>query len=222
MEEDELKRLADAPDSRVWLRDDHATQLLLIRHAQFDGTEGHDSSALSEIGRAQAEALAGFLARDRLDAVYSSPYLRALQTAGPIADRHGLDVRVLKSLREIDLRGPAGASFAEVVGADEAERIMSLFQEKKVWDVFGGVRETSAELRERAVEAIDGIAQAHPGGRVAVISHSPIIQAYLAVLTGSAFDLPFRTHQTSISLVEFHGADRQIHAIGARPHLHNF
>ncbi len=98
---------------------------------------------------------------------------------------------------------------------------MDLFRDKKVFDVFDGLRERSAEFRARVVEAIEAIAAAHPSGRVACVTHSPPIQAYIAHLTGTAQDLPYRTRRTSITLVEFHGPQRQIHAIGARPHLHN-
>jgi probable phosphoglycerate mutase len=220
-EEARLRELAEAGDTRAWPRDARPTEVLLIRHAQFDGPEGLDSTPLSDIGRAQSEVLAAFLASSRLAAVYSSPALRALQTAEPIAQMQSLAVIVEPGIREIDVTGPPGSTVEGLVGKEEADRLMALFREKNDWDVFGGLRESRAAFRARVFEAVERIIAANPGGRLALITHSPVIQSYIAQLIDSTRDLPFRTRQTSITLVEAHGDQRQIHAIGARPHLRN-
>ena len=85
-----------------------ATTLDLIRHAQPDYLGGKtmclgrtNDLPLSEFGRAQARQLAAFFRDLPLEAVYTSPLLRARQTAALIA----ADVRplyVLDSLIELD------------------------------------------------------------------------------------------------------------------------
>lgn len=67
-----------------------ATQILLVRHAEAEGTGG--DAALTAAGRRRAEALAELLAGEDLDAVLATDTRRARDTAAPVAARHGLEV----------------------------------------------------------------------------------------------------------------------------------
>lgn len=84
----------------------HDIELYLLRHAHAGNPKewpGDDASRpLSDKGHRQARALAGFLSARRfgVDAVVSSPKLRAVQTAEPVADAIGLDVKVDDRLAE--------------------------------------------------------------------------------------------------------------------------
>lgn len=85
------------------------TDLLLIRHGQATHNleqrwEGWGATALTEEGQRQAEALAERLASSATNIahLYTSPLLRARQTAQPIARRLGLIPVVHEGLREID------------------------------------------------------------------------------------------------------------------------
>ena len=79
-------------------------ELILIRHAEpvaeerRDGTEA--DPPLSAEGRAQALAVAQWLARAPLHRLVSSPALRSRQTAEAIATRAGLDITVDDRLRD--------------------------------------------------------------------------------------------------------------------------
>lgn len=71
--------------------------LLLMRHGQTEWnqamrTQGRTDIPLDETGRMQAMLAAERLKGARLDAVYTSPLLRARQTAEAIAIPHGLSV----------------------------------------------------------------------------------------------------------------------------------
>ena len=108
-------------------------RLILIRHCQASGQD--PDAALTETGLRQAEALRDFLADQPIDAIVTSEYLRARQTAKPLASVLGLDVQVdgrlnervlsatpIANWREVvrdsfsdpDLRGPGGESAREV------------------------------------------------------------------------------------------------------------
>ena len=56
---------------------------------------------LNDVGVAQAERLAKQLATEELDAVYSSPLIRAKMTATPLATTRGLLLAEYAGLREI-------------------------------------------------------------------------------------------------------------------------
>ncbi len=74
--------------------------LTLIRHAESLANAGlatHDPASipLTSVGERQARELAGSAFPSPPIAVWSSPYLRSLQTATPTAERFGLDVHQL-------------------------------------------------------------------------------------------------------------------------------
>src|SRR5690349_24318953 len=89
------------------LPDGHAVavELLLIRHGLPVRVENIDAPAdpeLAEPGRAQAQALARYLAPAGLTALASSPMRRAVETAQPLADATGLAAPVHPGLAEMD------------------------------------------------------------------------------------------------------------------------
>lgn len=74
-----------------------------IRHAESLANVGRDASlnsGLSPLGMQQATALARRFEKAAVTAILSSPFLRCLQTAIPIAGRLGLPVRVHPHLSE--------------------------------------------------------------------------------------------------------------------------
>jgi phosphohistidine phosphatase SixA len=95
------------------------TQLCLLRHADAGDPEawtGDDAERpLSPKGEAQAERLATFLhgVRYAVDAVISSPKLRARQTAEIVADGIGATVRV-----DDRLGGPLDAATVDAILGD--------------------------------------------------------------------------------------------------------
>jgi len=82
------------------------TKAVLIRHAETQWNilrilQGQADIPLNERGRTKAEGLAVALEGKRIDAIYSSPLSRAMETARPIATRRGLSVTARDDLREI-------------------------------------------------------------------------------------------------------------------------
>jgi phosphohistidine phosphatase len=69
-------------------------RVFLVRHAEAASGEPDELRPLTAAGRATAEALGEQLARHKLDAVVSSPLLRARQTAAPIAKAANLDAEI--------------------------------------------------------------------------------------------------------------------------------
>lgn len=110
---------ATQPDTFLSLKRG-AAELYFVRHGdalpgQAEVTPGdYDAQALSELGRAQAQAVANRMREVRPTAVYSSPTGRAYQTAQAIAEVVGLPVIVEPELREVELGriGPEDADSA--------------------------------------------------------------------------------------------------------------
>jgi broad specificity phosphatase PhoE len=74
------------------------TVIYLVQHGEK--VSGPGDPGLTALGREQAAMTARWFGRIELTAVYSSPLLRARQTAQPLAAAAGLSVRVDDRLRE--------------------------------------------------------------------------------------------------------------------------
>jgi len=95
----------------------------LVRHGRTSlNAEGRFRGRLDvpldDEGRRQAEAAAERLAAVDLAAVYSSPLRRALETAQPIAARHGLEVQIEERLVDLDHGAWEGLTAAEAEAQD--------------------------------------------------------------------------------------------------------
>lgn len=69
------------------------TTVYVVRHAETE-PDGTADPPLSAAGRQRAEALRERLIRRPVDAVFATPYRRTRQTAAPLAEALGLEVRI--------------------------------------------------------------------------------------------------------------------------------
>jgi probable phosphoglycerate mutase len=175
------------------------TELLLIRHGEKAPVTPEDPDPpLTPEGERQAQLLASRLAKLPLDAVYSSVMLRARQTASPIGEAHGLEAHTLAGLQEVQLGEWAEGGFsAHAAARDEAWRA---FAKAGRWDVIPG-SEGDAAFRTRVQAAIDEIATAHRGQRVAVVCHGGVINAALAEVLSLERSFWFPVEHTSVSII---------------------
>ena len=150
--------------------------VLLVRHADTvpfgTGPEADDDRPLTDAGRLAAAELAVELEPYHVTAIYSSPYLRALQTVGPIARARGLENQELADLRERRLSpGPVedwrGTLEHAWLDADFA--------------LPGG--ESGRAAQRRAMGTLDLLRSRHPdGGRLVLGSHGNLIGLILQAL----------------------------------------
>jgi broad specificity phosphatase PhoE len=157
------------------------TTVHLARHGESDWNaagrwQGHADRPLTALGRRQAVELAERLASIPLDAVYSSDLRRARETAEPVARRHGLEVRALPALREVDVGSWSGLSRPEV-----ERRFPEAFVRWRVGGQGWEDGETYEAMTERVVDAVVAIAGAHPGGELLLVTHGGPIRALHAV-----------------------------------------
>jgi 8-oxo-(d)GTP phosphatase len=82
--------------------------VLLVRHAQAlprSTWQGDDRArTLSARGRRQAQALVPLLSEFKPRQVFSSPYVRCVETVAPFAEATGVEVEVVEALAEGDGR----------------------------------------------------------------------------------------------------------------------
>ncbi|MEQ1605629.1 MAG: histidine phosphatase family protein [Pyrinomonadaceae bacterium] len=94
------------------------TRLYLIRHGQSAGNAegrfgGHGPTPLSDLGREQAEKTANLLAKEGIEAIYSSDLTRAVQTAQPLAKLLDLPIHQSPAFRERHVGVLQGLTFDE-------------------------------------------------------------------------------------------------------------
>lgn len=181
-------------------------EIILIRHGQTDWNRdrrimGHRPVPLNPHGRAEARRVARHLKNIPIDAVFTSPMLRAVETAEYLAAERGLKAQLNADLAEIDYGLWVGKTFDEVM-AEEAYAIYHRSPRRA--QPPGGEKMT--DVRRRAVRFVEGLREKHRKGRIAVISHADVIKTILVHYLGMDLnDLQkFRIDNTSLSILWFY------------------
>jgi probable phosphoglycerate mutase len=183
------------------------TTFLLIRHGLHvfggDRIAGRTAGVeLSPSGREQADRLVDRLAALPLDALYSSPMERTLETARPLARARGLTVQVRDDLGEIDYGEWTGAALDDLRGTRPWEQ----------WNTFrSGHRAPGGEamiaVQARIVSALRLLWEHHGDASVALVTHGDVIRAALAHCLGAPLDFLLRMEisTASVSILDFTG-----------------
>ncbi|WDM61828.1 histidine phosphatase family protein [Stenotrophomonas forensis] len=152
--------------------------LTLIRHAESSANAGlvtHDPASipLTSAGEAQARQLAESALPSPVIAVWSSPYLRSLQTASPTAERFGLVVQQ-QPLQEFTYLCPG-----KCAGTTPAERKQWVDEYWRRGDpdyVDGPGAESFSMLVERAYSALSLFDSGTDEAHVIAFSHGQFLQ----------------------------------------------
>ena len=199
-------------------------RVILVRHGETEWNQlrriqgGSSDTQLNQRGRQQAESLALKLKGKGIQAIYSSPQQRALDTAQAIARHHQLEVAVESSLREIDA-GELEEMPIDKVGVHLTQLLTGGGQEEGVFRMPGG--ESLAEVQQRAWSTIQRLINEHPDGVLVVVSH------YFVILTiiCSVLNLPLsqlgrlRLDPSSISTIVFDDQTTRLVLLNDRCHL---
>ncbi len=163
------------------------TRLLLIRHGQsggnVDGTfGGHSPTPLSDLGKRQAEITAKAIAKEKINAIYSSDLLRAVQTAEPLAKELGLEVNRTTSFRERNVGVLEGLTFPE--SKEQFPKDYYALINRNINHVITD-GESYRELLKRGTNALKEILYIHKGKRIAIFSHTGAICYLTLYLLGA-------------------------------------
>jgi broad specificity phosphatase PhoE len=166
---------------------DDACYLYLVRHGATDNNlarpprlQGQRLDVpLSATGRRQAEQAAAFLAGQPIAAVYSSPLVRARQTAEAIAAHHRLAVQRVDALIECDVGQWEGRSWPDIEQS-EPEAYRQFTTNPYEYGYRGG--ENLGQLEERVAPVFARLLADHPGQRIVVVAHNVVNRVYLGGL----------------------------------------
>jgi len=171
------------------------TELLLVRHGQSTWNvehrwQGQADPPLSDHGRSQALAAAAGIGA--IDAIISSPQIRALETATIISTQIGVGpVQVVEDLHERHAGEWSGLTTEEI----EAHWPGWIDSQRRPTDW-----ETDTSVLERTMAALDKVTTTFEGATLLVVSHGGVIVAiedHLGVRDGRIPNLHGRTLLTS-------------------------
>jgi broad specificity phosphatase PhoE len=202
------------------------TMFYLVRHGTCEGLgrtlwgrSGH--VCLNEEGKAQAQRVAEYFKDVGLEAVYSSPLKRALETAEAIARVAKLEVRQSPAFNEIDFGEWSGKSFDEL---SRDERWRRFNTQRSVTRIPGGESflkvqaRVVAELERLSAQRFEGPSAQHKDARVAIVSHADVIKAAIGYVAGTPIDLLQRLEISpcSVSIIAIEEHDTKLLALNSR------
>jgi broad specificity phosphatase PhoE len=160
------------------------TRVYLARHGRtaynHEGRfQGQLPVPLDDLGREQAGELAERAAAHGFSALWSSPLLRAHETAAIVAERIGLEPREDARLMETDAGDWTDRSFADVQA--EAPDLFAAFLEGNPSFAFPG-GESFAQQEVRVGAALDEVEEGELPALV--VCHGMVIRAALSVRAG--------------------------------------
>jgi len=161
------------------------TQIIVARHGetQWNVSEifrGRRDIGLNETGIEQAELLGDYLIDLGIEAIYSSPLERALDTARSVAKHHGLNVNVAPGLNDFNYGAWEGLTHQMV--RDKYTRLYEQWlKEPHLVKIPEG--ESLGEVRERAKSVVDGVVAKH-SGTVVLVSHRVVSKVLICSMLG--------------------------------------
>ena len=191
-------------------------RLLLIRHGQTPANvlglldTALPGPGLTELGRAQAAAIPGALASERIDGIYASQLVRTQQTAAPLA-------RVRDEMHRVVLPGIHEIAAGKLEGRRDKRSIKKYLETVWAWgagspevrmpggadghEFFGRFDADIARI------AAKHDAAHHPDATVAVFSHGAAIRVWSAARADNISpEFPGRTHLDNAGIVVLTGS----------------
>lgn len=172
------------------------TNIILVRHGETEWNrkgiiQGRHDIPLNQTGRRQAEATMKKLKGKTIHGIFSSPLIRALETAQIIAQGLGYNapIQTIPALRERDF------------GSADGKPIKPYYEmaiNGKVEDM-----ESDTALETRVMHALANLGRQHPNQTLLVVCHSHVIKAALKSIDPNRYNYHTRLFNGSIATLTF-------------------
>jgi len=161
------------------------TEIILARHGETEWNveevfRGRIDIELNETGIKQAELLAEYLSRTKIQAIYSSPLKRAVKTAETIAGYHKLDVEIAPGLIDFDYGKWQGLPHQEVKDKYKEFYAEWINSPERVKIPAG---ESLNDVRERAMSVVGDVIAKYKG-TVVLVAHRAVNKILICALLG--------------------------------------
>jgi broad specificity phosphatase PhoE len=198
-------------------------KIYLVRHGQTDLNRekvfrGRLDPPLNKVGHDEARATGAFMKQFDISHVMSSPLLRAMQTAEPIARLSGLEVEIVRDLIDIDFGKWQGMQERKV--QKRYPRLLSRWQ-KEPHKVTFPAGENLLKVKKRLVSLVELLKTRHADCSVAVVTHRVVCKVLVCMLA----DIPLKNFwnilvdTAGISLFEIGEERTVLHRLNDTHHL---
>jgi broad specificity phosphatase PhoE len=183
------------------------TRIYLVRHGQTEWNRelrfrGRADIPLDENGRKQASAIADALMDKGINAIYTSPLRRSIQTARPVAVVFHLEIEKLQGFIDINYGEWEGLGYDEV-----RQRYANLYHK---WEEQPDLvkfpnGESLEEVKRRSVAAFMEVLEKNSGSSILIIPHRVINKVLICALLGlsNAHFWSIRQDTGCINVIEY-------------------
>ena len=183
------------------------TSIYLVRHGQTAWNKeeifrGRTDVPLDETGLKQAELAGEYFKGMEIDAIYSSPLSRALQTAQKIAQFHNLKVQPLDGIIDMSFGNWEGRAHQEIREKD-SKTYRQWVEEPHLVRLPGG--ESLDDVRVRAIAALEEVIRNHPEKTLVLVSHRVICKVLICAILGldNSHFWQITQDTTAINLIQY-------------------
>ena len=202
--EDGERLVVDSIETLKKYSNDQITEIILVRHGEAEhnvlGISSSDKEKypLTELGKRQASETAEKIGDKHIDIVFSSPIIRAKQTAQPYLDKHKHDLIIDERLSEITSGNWEGKTQhdPEIKAARDAYK--NLETEERFITKRGGTGEAWADLEVRVKDFLNDILVKYKGKTILCFSHQGTDEMAIKIL---------RNLSNKEAIKVFHGID---------------
>ncbi len=199
------------------------TRLCLVRHGETawnaEGrVQGQLDVPLSEVGLAQARAVAGALAKESFSTIYSSDLVRVRQTAQPISDLLKQKVLLDERLRERHYGVFQGMTYADAKG--KIPEGYARFRAKDPdYDFESG--ESLKVFNNRCLLYFQELLKRHSNQNILIFTHGGVLEMLYRHATGRGISAPrdFEIPNAALNRLEHDGSAWRVLAWAEISHL---
>lgn len=174
------------------------TYIYMVRHGDSLRTGVDEwTRGLSPKGEEDALRVTECLKDEGIDVMYSSPYIRAVNTIADLADKLEQEIILIDDLREkVWMEGE------QQLPDEELYQVLQKMYTDLDYALPGG--ESNRECQTRAVKALQDILRTHAGKRVAIGTHGMVMSLMLGYFSpGYGLDFLMQTTKPDIYVMEF-------------------
>jgi broad specificity phosphatase PhoE len=161
-------------------------EIIIVRHGLSEANKagivsGHLDTPLTKEGHMQAKKLAERLTGKKIEAIYSSPLKRAMETALPLAEKLGIEINVDRRIMEVsfgDFESKSNEKLRQKLGMAPRDLLDTYEYD---FSSFNG--ESSDEVRSRVDSFLKDLKE-QPHKTVLVVAHGGIVRWLHYLITG--------------------------------------
>ncbi|MHA7966775.1 histidine phosphatase family protein [Paenibacillus sp. CAU 1782] len=176
------------------------TYIYMVRHGESPKAEGNERTrGLTEKGAADAKRITSLLQREGIDAFYSSPYLRAVQTVEDLAGSLSCEVELVEELKEIVF-----LSDDKIMPDHELYPLVNKMFINRELSSPG--EESVVDCQRRSVAVLEEILKKNNGQKVAIGTHGAVMTLMMEHFDPQyGFEFLMKTSKPDVYKMTFEG-----------------